>query len=228
MSKIYQTLLFLLLSLNFQSWASTQEDLNIESGKIQPDVVSPIGKNKIRDHLQTLSRNITLTETNLSSTQKNISVIETEIKELEDLSEEHLKLKKRYSDFLSTAAKETVKNNKALKEIENYEAKVAPLNKDTLKSTQISEIQAAKDEKLKRIEWQKETEQKKNKITELLTGVEKNLQSIEGRKIPLKEQLNTWKNRLNEYQNTLTILNQKKQAAERFVASQNTANKNEK
>ena len=226
MIKTKLILTLLLLGITPHTWANTQDDLNIDSGKIQPEIVSSTGKSKIRDHLQTLMRNISLTETNLNSTRKNISVIEAELKELEDLTQEHLKLKKRYTDFLTTAARETVKNNKAIKDIENFEAKTKPLNKEALNTVQLNEIQAAKDEKLKRIDWQKETEQKKNKITELLSGVEKNLQSIEGRKIPLTEQLTNWKNRLNDYQNTLTILNQKKQTAERFVASQKGSSEN--
>jgi len=110
--------LTLLLLCACGSWANTQEDLNIDSAKLSPEIVSTSGKSKIRDHLQTLIQNINLTETNLLSTRKNINVIEAEIKELEELTQEHLTLKKRYTNFLVTAEKEITKNKKALADIQ--------------------------------------------------------------------------------------------------------------
>lgn len=202
--------------------ASTQnEDLSIDTLNISPEIISPTGKSKVRDHIQAIEQNITHTETNLTSTKKNIGVIESEIKELEGLAVEHSNLKKRYLEFLSTADKETAKNEKALSDIAVYERKVEPLAQRTQNPTRLAELETAKNEKLQREEWRKETEQRKLKIKELLAGVEKNLRSIELRKAPLKEQLQAWNNRLNEYQSMLTKLNQKKQDAERFLASPN-------
>lgn len=216
------TLIVLCLSSN--SWADTQDDLNIDSGKIVPEIVSASGKNKIKDHLQTLSQNIENTETNISSTKKNIGVIESEIKELEELAKEHSNLKNRYLEFLSIANKETKKNEKAIEEIDTFEKKTSALPKVNSTPTQLAEIEAAKSEKIKREEWRKETDQRSLKIKELLAGVEKNLQSIEGRKTPLQEQLKNWNNRLNEYEGLLTKLNKKKETAERFIASQKQLN----
>ncbi len=199
---------------------NTPNDLNIDTLNISPEIISPNGKNRIKDHIQTIEQNITHTETNLQSTQKNISVIESEINELESLAKEHSILKVRYLAFLSTANKETLKNEKALLEIEQFEKKAEGPAKSTQNPTRLAELEAARDEKKQREDWRKETEQKTTRIKELFTGVEKNLQSIEGRKAPLKEQLQTWNNRLSEYQNLRIKLTQKKKDAERFVASQ--------
>ena len=220
--------LFVLCFFNSQIvFSNTPEsDLNIETLKVSPEIISQNGKSRIKEHIQIIDRNIANTENNIQATKKNIGVIESELQELENLKKEHLSLKNRYLLFLSNANQESAKNNKAIAEIEGFEKRVEGLTRGTTNSDQLAELETAKAEKRQREEWKKETQQKTTRIGELLVGVEKNLQSIEGRKAPLLEQLNTWGDRSKEYEALLTKLSQKKKNAEKFLtASQNSTRK---
>jgi chromosome segregation ATPase len=222
--------LFILSNLAPQRGLSNtpQPNPDFENPKLSPEILSQSGKNRIKDHLQIIDRNITNTENNIQATKKNIGVIESEIQELDSLKKEHLTLKSRYLEFLANANQENIKNNKAIAEIEDFEKRVKGLTKETTTSGQLTELETAKSEKQQREDWKKETQQKIARIGELLVGVEKNLQSIEGRKAPLIEQLKTWGNRHKEYETLLTKLSQKKKDAEKFLTASETgpSNKN--
>ena len=217
-----KTAFFLILAFTIPQLAksSKSEELNIENLQVSPEIISSTGKNRIRDHIATIEQNIAHTETNLQATKKNIEVIESELKDLDDLEKEHLRLKERYTDFLAYASKQTLKNEKALKEIEEFQKKVEKLNKSNQNEAQINELKTATTEKAEREDWLKDTNQKTARVQELLLGVEKNLKSIASRKHPLQEQLQTWKNKNIEYTQLLSKLTNKKAIAERFVASQ--------
>lgn len=222
-----KTAFFLILAFTIPQLAksSKSEELNIENLQVSPEIISSTGKNRIRDHIATIEQNIAHTETNLQATKKNIEVIESELKDLDDLEKEHLRLKERYTDFLAYASKQTLKNEKALKEIEEFQKKVEKLNKSNQNEAQINELKTATTEKAEREDWLKDTNQKTARVQELLLGVEKNLKSIASRKHPLQEQLQTWKNKNIEYTQLLSKLTNKKAIAERFVASQSKDSK---
>jgi chromosome segregation ATPase len=200
---------------------TTNEDMNLDNLQAPPELISNNGKGRIREHLLAVEKNITLTQANLDATQKNMVVLESELKDLEALEQEHLRLKERYKDFLTHATKENEKNNKAIGEIESFEKKVAAISKGNRSQpqSQLSELETAKTEKNEREGWRKDAQQKTSRIQELLLGIEKNLKSISARKAPLLSQLETWKSRHADYQNLLSKLNQKKLTAERFIAS---------
>lgn len=222
-----KTAFFLILAFTIPQLAksSKSEELNIENLQVSPEIISSTGKNRIRDHIATIEQNIAHTETNLQATKKNIEVIESELKDLDDLEKEHLRLKERYTDFLAYASKQTLKNEKALKEIEEFQKKVEKLSKSNQNEAQINELKTATTEKAEREDWLKDTNQKTARVQELLLGVEKNLKSIASRKHPLQEQLQTWKNKNIEYTQLLSKLTNKKAIAERFVASQSKDSK---
>lgn len=221
------TAFFLILAFTITqiAKASKSEELNIENLQVSPEIISSTGKNRIRDHIATIEQNIAHTETNLQATKKNIEVIESELKDLDDLEKEHLRLKERYTDFLTYASKQTLKNEKALKEIEEFQKKVEKLSKSNQNEAQINELKTATTEKAEREDWLKDTNQKTARVQELLLGVEKNLKSIASRKYPLQEQLQNWKNKNAEYTQLLSKLTNKKAIAERFVASQSKESK---
>lgn len=200
--------------------ASKTEDLNIEKLEVSPDIISPSGKNRIRDHIGTIQQNILHTESNLQATKKNIEVIELELKDLEDLETEHLRLRDRYKDFLSHASSESLKNEKALNEIEDFERKAQKLTQNTSNAAQLNELQIASNEKNERMDWSKDSNQKIKRVKELLVGIEKNLESIASRRRPLVEQLQHWKTKGTDYNQLLVKLNEKKVRAERFLATQ--------
>lgn len=200
---------------------SAPKDLSLDKLDVSPDMISSEGKSRIKQHVQIIRDNIANTLTNIQSTKKNVLVIEAEIHDLEELGKEHQNLKTRYLDFLSKANIEFIKNNKALNEIDQFQKKLSKLNNVNQNKARSGEIVEAQTEKMERENWKRESEEKVVRIRELLVGVEKNIQSIEGRKAPLKEQFITWSLRQTEYTKIMEQLTEKKKNAERFITSQN-------
>ena len=201
--------------------SASQENLNLDNIQVPPESISSTGQSKIRDHLDIVKQNISHTQTNLNTTQHNLQIIDSEIKDLNQLEEEHTKLKTRYQEYLANATKEDEKNNKAVKDIEEFEKRVKQLTQSAANKGQLTELETAQLERAEREEWKKDAAQKIKKIEELQLSVEKNLKAIAVRKSALTAQLETWKSRNIEYTNLLSKLNQKKKNAERFLATKN-------
>jgi len=187
-------------------------------------VLSPTGKQRVKENLETLDKNISVVTGNIVNCRKNASVLEDEIKELSQIEQEHLKLREKYKEQLANTEKEIEKNNIAIKELDEFLktlSKNTSASNDVKPSKQEEDSKRALTDKLEREKWNSETKIKLTKINELVQTVNLNIASIDKKKVLLRQQNAQWIDKEKQYQKMLLELANRKTETSKLLKSQN-------
>ncbi len=184
-------------------------------------VISESGKKRLQENLATLEKNLTEVQTNIDNCKKNAAIVASEAKDLDALEKENLDLRAKYKAQLEATQTESEKNEKALKELEEFQRKIAKNLKETPDAppAQQQDLLKAQKDLLERERWRNEAKTKIEKINSLLKSANQNLSSIQSRKGPLQEQLAHWASKSKEYEKIRTDLSSKKTQTQKLLKS---------
>ena len=159
--------------------------------------ISSIGKKRAEREMSQLETGLSTAQQNASISEKNVRTLEDEINELGVLEKEHAELKARYEDYLNRGSEELKRNDVAVFELATEEQKSASSPKgDAIKP----KIEEAKMEIAERKRWKDEVQGKISRAKALLEELSRGLVSVEGKRVPLIKELNSWKERQREYE----------------------------
>ncbi len=186
-------------------------------------VLSSSGKQRLLENIASLDKNITIVKGNIVNCKKNAIVIDSELKELSALEQEHLQLREKYVGQIADIQKELDKNDTAMKELDNFQKNISKNSSSSsnAQTAQQDDIMKSQKDKMDREKWKSEATAKVGKINELIKSVNANLNSIEVKKTPLKEQQQQWLSKEKEYQKLFIDLTAKKEESAKILKTQN-------
>ena len=193
--------LFLLSAVPFSAFAEEKT----ASPSATPAPLSTAGQKRIQQNLEILKQNLADTQSNIETIDTNLKSLEGELGTLVTLDSEHQTLKKKYQQFLAGSAKENEKNEKALRDLEQFlrNAKEV-LAKDPENAKVRSQLDDAERDRMERQSWRANTKVKSDKLQGLLGQLNAGADEIRGRKGQIQGQMRSWQSRRTEFE-TLKI-----------------------